>query len=142
MVSFFTSFAILWFKGEDNVVISVVAISCFVFAVIVAWGAAAAYETGQYESYAGKVVKKTGAVGEKVKNSTVEAVKSAKRRMSTVVYPLTRGGGRPGDAIVNVQPPQGEKRMAEPPESIPGICGWWKRYLFGRKRVNLDTPQV
>jgi hypothetical protein len=103
------------------------------------WGAAAAYETGQYESYAGKVAKKTGAVGQKVKSSTVEAVKSAKRRMSTVVLhsPLTRGGYR--DAVLDIQPALGEKRMAEPPDLISGR---WKSHLFGHKRVNVDAPQV
>ncbi|KAJ2925396.1 hypothetical protein H1R20_g11697, partial [Candolleomyces eurysporus] len=94
MVSFFTSFAILWYKGKDNIVISVVSISCFIFLAILAWGAAAAYETDQYEAYVVKVAKKTEKVGKKVGN--MEARARANLTAATYDGPPTQGNASIG----------------------------------------------
>ncbi|RXW11463.1 hypothetical protein EST38_g14393 [Candolleomyces aberdarensis] len=137
MVSFFASFAILWYKGKDNVVISVVSVSCFIFLAILGWGAAAAYETDQYEPYVVKVAKKTEEVGKKVgkkvRSGTVDMMRNAKRRMSTLTITgsLTRKGG--GDAVINFEDPPGQSEkaaVAAEPESALGIRRWSRQNLF------------
>lgn len=136
MVSFFAAFALLWYEGQDNVVIAVVSVSCFLFAVILAWGATAAREKGQYESYAEKLVKKTERVGRTVKKKvtgTINMVGSSKR-ISTVMSngPLAQKGG--GDAVIDVQVapiPPSEKVAVAMAGSVAGNCAsWLKRTLF------------
>ncbi|RXW16485.1 hypothetical protein EST38_g9376 [Candolleomyces aberdarensis] len=82
MVSFFLSFAILWYQGEDNVVIAMVSISCFIFAVIMAWGVKAAHEK-EYESYLEKVVEKVAEKVGKVRKKVGKTGRKIERKVRT-----------------------------------------------------------
>ncbi|KAJ2925418.1 hypothetical protein H1R20_g11700, partial [Candolleomyces eurysporus] len=127
MLSFFLSFVLLWCQGEDNAVIAMVSISCFIFAVILAWGVTAAHQTKLYKSYAEKVAQKIGRIGSKVG--------SAVWRILTVT--TTRKDG--GDAVIDVEAP------AQPSEHVPvgsmmsepasGMRGWLKRTLFNSRKI-------
>ncbi|KAF5329995.1 hypothetical protein D9611_010429 [Ephemerocybe angulata] len=99
MISFFASFAIMWFKAKDYVVIIMVAAACFIFFVFLLWAISAAYEKEPYESYAAKAARRAEGMGHKIKEETSKAVQSAKNRLSAPVEPVDEEHRRSGSSM-------------------------------------------
>ncbi|KAF6764327.1 hypothetical protein DFP72DRAFT_799998 [Ephemerocybe angulata] len=99
MISFFASFAIMWFKAKDYVVIIMVAAACFIFTIFLLWAISAAYEKEPYESYAAKAARRAEGMGHKVKKETSKAVQCAKNRLSAPVEPADEEHRRSGSSM-------------------------------------------
>lgn len=83
IISFFLSFAILWFDNTDYVVMGLVGSFGLLFAFFLVWAVLAPYEKHPYEFFASRAAQRVRAAGRRLGKGSVKAAKAAALRLSS-----------------------------------------------------------
>ncbi|KAJ3505990.1 hypothetical protein NMY22_g17391 [Coprinellus aureogranulatus] len=105
IISFFLSFAILWFDNTDYVVMGLIGSFGLLFTFFLFWAVLAPYEKDPYMFFVSHAVQKVRTVGKKVRRGSVQVVKSAAKRLSSAGG-VTMGDGSPPRRTRSLSSPQ------------------------------------